>query len=476
MSFRDLRGWIQEVEKIGQLSVAKGAHWNLEIGAITELVQCQPDKPAILFDEIPDYPPGYRVLTNSFGSVDRLAVTWGLPTGLPIKEFKEKLRQKYKSLQPIKPVLVADGPVMENVLTGDQVDLFRFPAPMWHEEDGGRYIGTGSVDITMDPEELWVNVGTYRVMVIDKNHTGFFIATGQHGRIQRDKYLSQNRPMPVAVSCGHDPAIFMAGGAEFPYGISEYEYAGAIKGEPIEVIRGPVTGLPIPAHSELVLEGFAMPGEARSEGPFGEWTGYYGSGSRTEPIIDVKAIYHRNHPIILGSPPGKPPTEHTLFMCIFRSMLIEDELAKAGVPDVTGVWTHEPGNAHLFLVVGIKQRYPGHAKQAAMVAAFSHTGNFHGRYIVVVDDDIDVTDLNEVLWAMCTRVDPIRDIDIIRDCRSTALDPIIPVDEKGLASRAIINACRPIQWIDKFPKVVGASPELVEKTVAKWKDLIYGKG
>lgn len=98
MSFRDLRGWLQEVDKIGQLSVAKGAHWNLEIGTITELVQCQANRPAILFDEIPDYPPGYRVLTNTFGSVDRLAITWGLPAGLPLKEFKEKLRQKYRSL------------------------------------------------------------------------------------------------------------------------------------------------------------------------------------------------------------------------------------------------------------------------------------------------------------------------------------------------------------------------------------------
>ncbi len=474
MSYRDLRGWLQEVEKIGQLEIARGAHWDVELGTITELVHRQRNRPAVLFDDIQDYPTGYRVLINTLGTNDRMALTWGLPLGLNTMQLKEALRQKYKSLEPIKPMLVSDGPVMENILTGDKVDLFKFPTPKWHEHDGGRYIGTGSVDITVDPDEGWVNLGCYRVMIMDKNHVGFYISPGKHGRIQRSKYMAENKPMPVVVSCGHDPVIFLVGSTEFPYGISEYEYAGAIKGQPIEVIKGPVTGLPIPATAELVLEGFVMPGETRMEGPFGEWTGYYGSDTRPEPVIEVKAIYHRNNPIIMGSPPSKPPSEQTFFRAIFRSILVEDELAKVGIPDVTGVWCHEVGGARLFVVVGIKQRYPGHAKQAAMVAGFCHAGGYLGRYIVVVDDDIDVSDLNEVVWAMCTRVDPQRDIEIVKDCWSGPLDPIIPVDEKGLSSRAIINACRPIKWIDSFPRVVGASPELVDKTVAKWKKLIYG--
>ena len=474
MSYNDLRGWLQEIERMGLLQVARGAHWDLEIGTIAELVSRQKNRPAVLFDEIPDYPAGYRVLVNAVGANDRMAFTWGLPMGLPLKELKEALRQKYKSLEPIKPVLVSDGPVMENVLTGDEVDLFAFPTPKWHEHDGGRYIGTGSVDITMDPEENWVNLGTYRVMIADRNHVCFYISPGKHGRIQRNKWLSQNEPMPVAISCGHDPTIFLVGSTEFPYGISEYEYAGAIKGQPIEVMKGPVTGLPIPAASELVLEGYVMPGETHMEGPFGEWTGYYGSDTRPEPVIEVKAVYHRNNPIILGSPPAKPPNERAFFGALFKSILIEDELAKAGIPDVAGVWCHEQGGARLFVVVAVKQRYPGHAKQAAMVAGFCHAGAYLSRYVVVVDDDVDITDLNEVIWAMCTRVDPVKDIEIIKDCWSGPLDPIIPVGEKGLSSRAIINACRPIRWIDSFPKVVGASPELVEKTMARWRDLIHG--
>ena len=474
MGYRDLRDWLQIVEKMGQLEVARGAHWNLEIGTITELVHGQRNKPAVLFDDIPDYPGAGRVLINTLGSNDRMALTWGLPTGLGTMELKDQLRERYKNLTPIRPIVVANGPVMENVLTGDAVDLFKFPTPLWHELDGGRYIGTGSVDITQDPDENWVNLGTYRVMIMDKNHAGFYISPGKHGRIQRTKYLSAKKPMPVAISCGHDPVIFLVGSTEFPYGVSEYEWAGAIKGEPIEVIKGPVTGLPIPATSELVLEGFIIPGEERMEGPFGEWTGYYGSDTRPEPVLEVKAIYHRNNPINLASPPSKPPSEQSFFRAIFRAILIEDELAAAGIPDVTGAWCHETGGTRLFNVISIKQRYPGHAKQAAMAAAFCRAGNYLGRYTVVVDDDIDVTDINEVIWAMCTRVDPAKDIDIIRDCWSGPLDPIIPIEDKGLSSRAIINACRPLKWIDSFPKVVGASPELVEKTVAKWKKLIYG--
>ena len=473
MPFRDLRGWLQEVEKLGQLEVARGAHWNLEIGTITELVFRQKEKPVVVFDDIPDYPPGYRVAINTLGSNDRMALTWGLPAGLSTKDLKNRLAEKYATLKPIKPTVVKDGPVMENVLTGDAVDLFKFPTPLWHEDDGGRYIGTGSVDITQDPDENWVNLGTYRVMIMDKNHAGFYISPGKHGRTHRAKYMAQNKPVPLAISIGHDPLIFLLGSMEFPYGISEYEWAGAILGQPIEVIKGPLTGLPIPAAAEIVLEGFVMPGEARMEGPFGEWTGYYASDTRPEPVIEVQAIYHRNNPIILGSPPSRPPNEHSLFRAIFRSILIEDQLAKAGIPDVSGVWCHEAGGSRLFNVVGIKQRYPGHAKQAAMVANFCQAGNYLGRYTVVVDDDIDVTDLNDVMWAVCTRVDPAKDIDIISDCWSGPLDPIIPTEDKGLSSRAIINACRPMKWIDSFPKVVGADPELTKQMREKFSKLLF---
>ncbi|MDP2726384.1 MAG: UbiD family decarboxylase, partial [Dehalococcoidia bacterium] len=318
MAFRDLRGWMAEVEALGQLQIARGAHWDLEIGTITELVRRQKNRPAVVFDDIPGYSSGFRVLGNIFGSVDRMALTWGLPLGLSMKELKDAVSKKYRSLEPIPPIEVSNGPIMENVMSGAEVDLFKFPVPKWHELDGGRYIGTASATITRDPEENWVNLGTYRVMVMDKNHVGFMISTGHQGRTHRDKYFARNQPMPVAISCGHDPTIFLVASREYPWGVCEYDYAGAIKGQPIEVIKGPLTGLPIPATAEIVLEGFATPGETRIEGPFGEYTGYYGSAARDEPIIEIKAVYYRNDPIILGSPPSRPPSEQTFTSAIVR--------------------------------------------------------------------------------------------------------------------------------------------------------------
>ncbi|MDP2726297.1 MAG: UbiD family decarboxylase, partial [Dehalococcoidia bacterium] len=142
--------------------------------------------------------------------------------------------------------------------------------------------------------------------------------------------------------------------------------------------------------------------------------------------------------------------------------------------DVKGVWCHEASASHFLTVVAIKQRYPGHARQAGMIATFCQSGGSTGRFIVVVDDDVDITNLEEVIWVMGSRCDPVKDIEIVRDCWSSTLDPIIPKEEKGLSSRAIIDACRPFKWMDSFPAIVGASPELEKKTVAKWGKLIYG--
>ncbi|MBI2849104.1 MAG: UbiD family decarboxylase [Chloroflexi bacterium] len=472
MPYADLRDWITKVDDLGELRRVNKADWNVEIGSITEVVHRRRNAPALLFDEIDGYPPGFRILANTLGSCNRVALTWGLPFDLTERGLMEALREKYYRIKPIPPRVVKDGPVMENVYEGERVDLYQFPTPKWHAQDGGRYIGTGSVDITMDPDENWVNLGTYRVMIQDKNHVGFYISPGKHGRIQREKIFAQNRPVPVAISCGHDPVIFMVGSTEFPYGHSEYDYAGGIKGDPIEVIRGRITGLPIPATAEIVLEGEALPQERRPEGPFGEWTGYYASAARLEPVIEVKAVYHRYNPILIGSPPSKPPAEQSFYRAFLRSILIEEELKKVGVPDVSGVWCHEVGGGRLLVIVGIKQRYPGHAKQAASIVGFCHVGAYLGRYIVVVDDDIDITDINDVMWAICTRTDPVRSIDIIQRCWSGPLDPAIPTGEKGFSSRAIIDACKPFEWLGDFPASVGLSIPEKESILQKWGKVI----
>ncbi len=482
MSYKDLRDWLEKVDEMGELRQVNGADWNLEIGAISQLAQLkragQKDH-ALLFDNIPGSPPGYRVLSNYFNSANRFALTVNLPLGLSELDYVKAWMEKYAPPPRIEPKYVTDGPVMENVLEGNDIDLIKFPTPKWYEGDGGRYIGTGGAVITTDPDEGWFNLGCYRVMLLDKNHVAVYISPGKQGRMHRDKFFSRGRPFPVAISVGHDPLIFIVASTEQPYGICEYEIAGGIKGEPIEVIKGPLTGLPIPARAEIVLEGECTADNTTLEGPFGEWTGYYGSGAREEPVVTVKAVYHRNNPIIVGSPGLRAPKGQSVHTQVIRSALIKGEMERAGIPDVTGVWRLLEGGGYLLTAVSIKQRYPGHARQAGLLALSCQAGAYCSKYVIVVDDDIDVTNLSHVIWAMSTRTDPVKDIDIVRRGWSTPLDPMIsPEDrEKGLffTSRAVIDACRPYEWRDKFPPVVDISQELEEAMMDKWGDVITGK-
>ncbi len=194
--------------------------------------------------------------------------------------------------------------------------------------------------------------------------------------------------------------LFLLALATFRGASTELDYAGGVKGRPIEVIDGEFTGLPIPAYSEIAVEGEIMPDEMIAEGPFGEWTGYYASGER-EPLMRVKTLMHRNNPILTASPVFRPLPGANGCLELIRAAFIWDSLEKAGVPDIRGVGCYQ---VRFFTALSIKQRYPGHAKQAAMIASQCQAGAYLGRYVVVVDDDIDVSDVNDVLWAMCTRV------------------------------------------------------------------------
>lgn len=331
--------------------------------------------------------------------------------------------------------------------------------------DGGRYIGTGCACITTDPEEGWTNLGTYRIMVQNKNTLGFYISPGKHGMLHREKWFKQGKPCPVSISIGHDPLMFLVASKEFKYGESEYDIAGYFKGQPIDVIEGK-NGIMIPARAEIVAEGYCYPGEEMEEGPFGEWTGYYSRPKQNTATIRVTRLMHRHNPIILGSPPSKPPNQVSLFNDILRSALVWDELEGAGIPGIQDICCHEAGGARFFIAISIKQKYPGHAKQVAAIAAQCHAAAYMGRYIVVVDDDIDVSNLEDVMWAVCTRSEPVSDIDIMRHCWTGPLDPIR--DKDGYASRALIDACIPFAQRETFPIVAKISDCLAEQTIAKW--------
>ncbi len=473
--YEDLRGWIDQARQMEEVRDVEGANWQEEIGMATELLHHSDPAPAALFDKIPGYPKGYRILTNFFGG-KRMNMTLGFPHGLSRVELSNEFIKAFQEAKPIPYQFVEDGPIFENVRMGDEVNVLSFPAPLWHEMDGGRYIGTGSLDITQDPDEGWINLGTYRVMVHDEKTVGFYISPGKHGRVHRDKYMARNQAMPAVVVIGGDPLLYLMACNEVPYGISEYEFAGALRGKPYPVVRGKITGLPIPAHAEIVLEGFVDPKKRRREGPFGEWTGYYASDVRDEPVLEVKAIYHRNDPIILGCPPNRTPDELARYRAVIRSGLLKQELEKAGLSGIKAVWAHEVGSSRMLLNIAIEQRYGGHATQVGHVASQCHVGAYAGRYVIVVDDDIDVSNLDEVIWALVTRSDPATSIDIIHNAWSTSLDPRIHPDEKAKGkltnSRAIIDATRPFEWRSRFPKVNMPSPETARKAREKFSYLL----
>ncbi len=478
MSSPDLRDWLRQVDELGQLKIIEGADWNLEIGALTEMFCLQSEsRPCLLFDRIKDCQPGWRLVTNSLATLERSAMVLNMPLGVPYAQVEQEWRRRVKGLRPLPAHTLTEGPVLENVAHGDDINLTRFPAAIWHEGDGGRYLGTASMVVTRDPDSGQVNVGTYRMMIQDRDKVGLYIAPGQHGRLHRDKYHERGERMPVVAVFGAHPQLFVAASLPLPLGLNEYEWAGAVRGEPVEVISGPVTGLPIPADAEIAIEGYVEPGKVLSEGPFGEYTGYYASAVRDETYIQVEALYHRNQPIVLGSSPMRPPGEYYYVQNTIRQAVILDALEAAGVPDVKAV-AHLPGSCLGVLVVSIKQRYAGHAKQAAMVAGHTRQAGQFCRYVVVVDEDIDVHNEDEVLWAIWTRSDPARSADVVRDCWSQPLDPRLTPEQRETRdythSRMIIDATRPFHWRDRFPKVVGTSPELKEKVRDRWGALFGG--
>lgn len=470
----DLRSWLQEIETLGQLKRVSGASTDLEIGIISE-INGQRRGPALLFDDIPGFRKGFRILTGSITNATRLSVTLGFGDIANDQELVGRLEGKMHEFErkaaDFSAQELTNGPVLANRYKGDDVNLLELPAPKWHEHDGGRYIGTGCIVITKDPDSGRVNFGSYRLMLQDRQTVTLHMSPAHHGAINIKKYHERGEAAPVAVSLGHHPLYLVVAGMGIPYGISEFNYLGAMMGQAPAVVRGEHTQLPIPAGSEIAFEGFCPPGQLRDEGPFGEYTGYYASGRGKEPIIDIKAIYHRDEPINLGASPGRPPHDYSYMLSLMKSVSVKESLVKDGIPDVRGVWYHESAGVNFFVVVSIRQRYPGHARQAAYVTAQCQAaGNHLGRYVVVVDDDIDPSNLEEVIWAIGTRSNPEKDFDIIRNTYSSPLDPIYPKPAKVFfGSRAIIDACRPYDWIDEFPKVVQASAAEKQKVLNKWR-------
>jgi 4-hydroxy-3-polyprenylbenzoate decarboxylase len=485
--FVGLREFLELVDDIGELERVTGASWDREMSAISELT-ARGDRdpmPALLFDDIADYPSGYRALYGQTNSLNRLALTVGMaPEYEHAIDFLADYREKADEIEhgdSTEPAFVDpdDAPVFEHSMTGDDVDVLSLPVPLHHEHDGGRYIGTGDCVITRNPSSGRINLGTYRMQVFDEQHTGLYISPGKHGRMDVDDWFDAGEDrVPVAASVGQDPTLWMFSSISVTHDSTygEYARAGGLKGRPFPVVEGPVTGLPLPAHGEIVLEGYLERGNVQEEGPFGEWTGYYGSGASDSPVFQVEAIHHRDDPILACAVPAKPPYDYSYHKSLARSANLWDQVEAAGVPDVRGVWRTEAGGSRLFNIVSIKQRYAGHARQAGYIAAQVQAGAYAGRWTVVVDKDIDPTNLDEVAWAMSTRCDPTQDIETFDRAWSTPLDPMIPDAEKEhpFNSRAIVDATIPYERRDEFPRVAETSPDYQAEIREKWDAVISG--
>ncbi|HVN25409.1 MAG TPA: UbiD family decarboxylase [Syntrophorhabdales bacterium] len=471
--WNDLRGWLSEVEKIGELvKINEPTDWDEEISGLTYLVGKKQGGPALLFDNIKGYPQGHRVLSNVLGSsLNRIALALGLPLNQPMLEMIRATKDIYKNRIPPKIVDSKTAPVNENIVSGDDVDITKFPAPKMWPHDGGRYIGTADVVITKDPESGFLNLGTYRQMIMNEKQVGFYVSPGKDALLHREKWWQQGKPCEVIAAYGIDPAMFICGAMGFAKNVSEYEAIGGIMGRPVEVCKGIATDLFYPANAEIVIEGISYPDKLKEEGPFGEFQGYYGRPGGPTPVIDIKAIHYRNNPILTSALMADHPScEQNLFFGIARSAKIWDDLQTMGIPGIQGVYSVPcSGGGFGMVCVSIEQRYPGHAAQTLAIAAQCSGAAYYTKWVVVVDEDVDPTDIEQVIWAMSTRCDPEADIDLLRQTWSTYLDPTKnPPEERIYGSKALINACKQHKFLKTFSKRTRLTKATYEKVQKNW--------
>jgi UbiD family decarboxylase len=473
---RDLREWIAAAERIGQLKrITAPVSRNEDMGAITYMAHQEIGAPALLFENITESPRGFRALWNPIGSsVDRFALAIGEPTGLGLMGLIR--RCKTKLTQPIPPVMVeGDGtPINENHMRDDKVDVRVFPAARHWAGDGGEYIGTCDAIISRDPDGGWLNVGCYRQMVQGKNEVGLYLSPGKDARLHIERYWSRNEPCEVVMCWGVDPAMFIAASQTFPKTVSELDYVGGMMGRPVELVKAEATSLAYPAHAEIVAEGIIPPGSQKLEGPFGEFTGYYGRPEDLAFLVQLKAVHHRDDPILTHALMADyPANECALLYAVARSARIWNDLERVGVPGIQGVYAH-PAAAGGFgmTVVSLEQRYAGHAPQALALAAQVPGGAYFSKWIIAVDEDVDPSNMNQVVWAMSTRCNPVEDIDILRQTWSTWLDPTQnPPEERPYGSKALINACMEHRYIKQFSKRTKVRRAVYEQVASRWSSL-----
>ncbi len=490
MRYRDLRDFIGQLEKLGELKrVAVEVDPRLEMTEVCDRV-LKAGGPAVLFEK----PKGHSipVLGNLFGTAKRVALAMGAPEGAdPVEALRDvgKLLAFLKEPEPPKgfrdvierwipigrevlhmaPKDVSGAPCQEVVWEGKDVDLGRLPIQTCWPGDAGPLITWGLV-VTRGPNRKRQNLGIYRQQVIAPNRVIMRWLAHRGGALDfRDHcQATPADPFPVAVALGADPATILGAVTPVPDTLSEYQFAGLLRGARTEVTKCLGSDLQVPASAEIVLEGSIRPGDTALEGPFGDHTGYYNE-QETFPVFTIERITLRRTPVYHSTYTGKPPDEPAVLGAALNEVFVP--ILQKQFPEIVDFYLPPEGCSYRLAVVSMKKQYPGHAKRV-MFGIWSTLRQFmYTKIIVVTDDDVNVRDWKEVIWALTTRVDAARDATIVERTPIDYLDFASPV--AGLGSKLGIDATAkwPAETARTWGRPIAMDPGVRRRVDALWKDL-----
>ncbi|ODU05624.1 MAG: 3-octaprenyl-4-hydroxybenzoate decarboxylase [Thiobacillus sp. SCN 63-1177] len=485
MIYHDLRDFIAQLEKMGELKrIAVEVDPKLEMTEIADRV-LRAGGPALLFER----PKGHNmpVLANLFGTVKRVALGMGEDDPSRLREvgkllayLKEPeppkgLRDAWDKWPVLKQVLnmapkeVKSAPCQEIVREGADVDLSRLPIQHCWPGDVAPLI-TWGLTVTKGPHKKRQNLGIYRQQVIGPNKLIMRWLAHRGGALDfREHTLARpGEPFPVAVALGADPATILGAVTPVPDSLSEYQFAGLLRGAKTEVVQCLGSELQVPASAEIVLEGVIHPGETALEGPYGDHTGYYNE-QETFPVFTVERITMRRDPIYHSTYTGKPPDEPAILGVALNEVFVP--LLQKQFPEIVDFYLPPEGCSYRMAVVSMKKAYPGHAKRV-MFGVWSFLRQFmYTKFILVTDDDVDVRDWKEVMWALTTRVDPVRDTLLVENTPIDYLDFASPVS--GLGSKMGIDATNkwPGETTREWGTPIMMNADVKARVDALWKDL-----
>src|SRR5688572_15428033 len=485
MKYKDLREFIEKLEAEGELKrIQHPVDPKLEITAICDRV-LKLNGPALLFENV--IGSQMPVLANLFGTARRVALGMGADSIAALRETgqllawlrqpdpPQGLKEAWQNIPVFKKVLdmapkkVSKAPCQELVLEGEAADLAKLPVQTCWPEDAGPLI-TWGLTVTRGLEKPRQNLGIYRQQVIGRNRLIMRWLPHRGGALDfRDwQHRHPGKPFPVAVALGADPATTLAAVTPVPDTLSEYAFAGLLRGARTEVAACKHADLEVPASAEIVLEGAIHADDTAPEGPFGDHTGYYNEVERF-PVLTVERITMRRKPIYHSTYTGKPPDEPAMLGVALNEVFVP--LLQKQFPEIADFYLPPEGCSYRLAVVSLKKQYPGHAKRV-MFGVWSFLRQFmYTKFIVVCDDDVDVREWKDVVWAMTTRVDPVRDVLLVPQTPIDYLDFASPVS--GLGSKMGIDATN--KWPGETVREWGRPIEMdaaVEARVAKvWEDL-----